>query len=194
MHRSGTRSVHDLFIRSGISTIHWPRIVSGINYENEVSGHESDLQYVASVLAPVIDMVTAVGDVPIAALYEQLDSAYSNSAFVLVLRNPADWIRSVRGHIGDRDLYGYERVQYWRYLLGKPPSLQKVSDAELCSAYIAHQEGVFNFFQRRDNCLVLNLLDPDCGERICRFLEIPPISLQNIASRRAYASTSPPID
>jgi len=65
-----------------------------------------------------MEMVTAVSDVPIAVLYEQLEYAYPNSGFILTYRNPFDWVLSVRNHIGDRDLNVFEKVQYWRYLLG----------------------------------------------------------------------------
>jgi len=83
MHRSGTQSVHDL-VRCRISSVRFPRWVKGVNYENLVAGSEDDTLYVADVLAPVFEMVTAVSDVPIPALYDTLDDMYPNSAFILV--------------------------------------------------------------------------------------------------------------
>ena len=102
----------------------WPGVIKGINYEDQVAGHENDLSYVAAALAPVIDMVTAISDVPIAALYEKLEFIYANRALILVYRNPFDWVRSVRNHIGDRNFNVFEKVQYWRYFAGEPTSLQ----------------------------------------------------------------------
>ena len=119
LHRSGTQSVHDLLVRSGVSSIHWPGgVIKGVSYENQVRGHEHDVEHVTAALAPLMEMVTAVSDVPIAVLYEQLEYAYPNSGFILTYRNPFDWVLSVRNHIGDRDLNVFEKVQYWRYLLG----------------------------------------------------------------------------
>src|SRR5262249_897541 len=128
LHRSGTQSVHDLLVRSGISSIHWPGNVKGVDYQSKVAGHESDLAYVTATLAPVINMVTAVSDVPIGALYDHLENTYHDSAFILVFRNPFDWVRSVRQHIGVREFNGFERVQYWRYIPGQPSSLRTIED------------------------------------------------------------------
>lgn len=186
MHRSGGQSVHDLLVRSGISSVHFPALVKGINYQNLVTGHESDTSRVADTLLPVIKMVTAVSDAPIAALYEALECGYPNSAFILIYRNPFDWVRSVRNHIGDRDFDVFERVQYWRYLDDKPMSLIRITDNELYSAYLSHVRDVLAFFRKRDNLLFLDLQDPDAGPSICRFLRVPPISLRHIDFRLGH--------
>jgi hypothetical protein len=183
LHRSGTQSIHDLLVRSGVSSIHWPGVVKGVNYEALVAGHENDPSYVTAALAPVIDMVTAVGDVPIAALYEQLEHTYANSAFILAYRSPFDWVRSVRSHIRDRDLNVFEKVQYWRYLADRPASLRTIEDTELYSVYLTHLRDVLAFFEKRRNFLFLDLQEPEAGERICGFLEFPPIALRRIDFR-----------
>jgi hypothetical protein len=184
LHRNGTQSVHDLLVRSGLSSIHWPGIVGGVDYEQQVAGSEDELEFVADTLAPVIDQVTAVSDVPLAALYDRLEHAYPDSAFILIYRNPFEWLKSVRNHIGDRDLSVFEKAQYWRYLAGRPVSLRGVEDSELCLAYLSHCRDVMAFFLKRCNLVAVDLQDPEAGERICRFLGVPPIALQNLDFKR----------
>ena len=183
MHRSGTQSVHDLLVRCRISSVRWPSWVKGVNYENLVAGSEDDILYVADVLAPVFEMVTAVSDVPIPALYDTLDDMYPNSAFILVSRRPLDWIRSVRRHVGNSNLHPFERIQYWRYFSGHPTTLTGVTDTDLHSAYVSHRRNALTFFERGHNCLHVDLHDIDIGEQICRFLGFPEIPLRHIDYR-----------
>ena len=183
LHRSGTQSVHDLLVRSGLSSIHFPGVVKGTDYQERVSGHEDDLDYVADVLSPVFDRVTAIGDVPIGVLYRQL-AAIPESAFLLALRNPLAWVRSVRHHVGERDLNGFEKVQYWRCLTGRPRSLREVDDAALCAGYLSHVLEVIRFFEDRRDILLFDLEDPQAGEQICGFLGLAPTSLRRVDFRR----------
>jgi Sulfotransferase domain/Glycosyl transferase family 2 len=180
LHRSGTKSVHELLLRSGIASVHWPIIFRDVNYEDQVAGHESDRSYVAATLSPVIEAMTAVSDVPIPALYDLLDSAYPNSAFILMFRSPFDWVRSVRNHVGNRDLDPFERVQYWRYFPSQPASLHTIDDAALYSAFLTHHRDVLNYFENRGNCLFLDLQQPEAGQKICSFLGLPPTELHRI--------------
>ncbi len=183
VHRSGTQSVHDLLVRSGISSVHWPGNFNGVDYLQQVAGHEDDRAYVAATLAPVIDSVAAVGDVPIAALYDELEYTYASSAFILTFRSPFDWVRSVRAHIGERDFGVFERVQYWRYFPSQPASLRTIEDVALYSAYLTHHRDVLAFFEKRHNCLFLDLQESEAGQKICRFLGLPPIALRHIDCR-----------
>jgi Sulfotransferase domain len=182
LHRSGTQSVHDLLVRSGVSSVHWPGVINGVNYQELIAGHEMDTSYMAALLEPVIKLFTALSDVPIPALFETLDGAYPGSAFILTFRSPFDWVRSVRNHIGDRDFKAFERVQYWRYLAGKPMSLRTIEDAQLYSAYLTHHRDVLTFFEKRHNLLFINLQDREAGEKICAFLGFPPLRLRHIDS------------
>jgi nucleoside-diphosphate-sugar epimerase len=184
LHRSGTQSVHDLLVRSGISSIHWPGKIKGIDYQDRITGYENDLAHVTATLAPVINMVTAVGDVPIAALYDHLDYAYPDSAFIMVFRNPFDWVRSVRRHIGARQFNAFERVQYWRYLPDRPSSLHAIEDSLLYCAYLTHHRDVLTYFSEHHNFLFVDLHNPEVGQHICSFLGLPPISLRHIDFRR----------
>ena len=187
LHRSGTQSVHDLLVRSGVSSIHWPGSVKGVDYQSKIAGYENDLAYVTAALAPVINMVTAVSDVPIAALYDHLENAYADGAFILMFRNPFDWARSVRRHIGVRGFNAFERVQYWRYFPDQPSSLRAIEDSLLYSVYLTHYRDVLRYFDGHDNFLFVDLHEPEVGQRICSFLGLPPIALRRIDFRLGNA-------
>lgn len=180
LHRTGTKSVHELLLRSDVRSVHWPVLCNGINYEDLVMGLENDRPFVAATLAPLIADVTAVSDVPIPALYDLLDAAYPNSGFIAIFRTPFDWVRSVRSHVQDRDLHPFERVQYWRYLSGHPTSLRGVDDTALYTMFLTHYRDVLSYFRGRDNLLFMDLQEPDLGEKVCGFLDLPPTDLRNI--------------
>ena len=180
LHRTGTKSVHELLLRSDVVSVHWPVLCKGINYEDMVAGRENDRPFVAATLAPLIDEVTAVSDVPIPALYDLLDAAYPNSGFIAIFRSPFDWVRSVRSHVGTRDLHPFERVQYWRYLPDHPTSLCEVDDATLYAMFLTHYRDLLSYFQNRNKLLFLDLKEPDLGEKVCEFLDLPPADLRNI--------------
>ena len=179
LHRTGTKSVHELLLRSDVRSVHWPVLCNGINYEDLVAGRENDRPFVAATLAPLIDEVTAVSDVPIPALYDLLDAAYPNSGFIAIFRSPFDWARSVRSHVGTRDLHPFERVQYWRYL-PHPTSLREIDDATLYAMFLTHYRDLLSYFQSRNKLLFLDLKEPDLGEKVCEFLDLPPADLRNI--------------
>jgi len=180
LHRTGTKSVHELLLRSDVKSVHWPVLCNGVNYEDPIAGRESDRPFVAATLAPLIEDIAAVSDVPIPALYDLLDAAYPNSGFIAIYRSPFDWVRSVRSHVNTRDLHPFERVQYWRYLPGQPTSLREVDDATLYAMFLTHYRDILSFFRDRNTLLFLDLQEPNLGEKVCEFLDLPATDLRNI--------------
>jgi hypothetical protein len=109
------------FLRlSSISVLQYPVHHEGIDFSSQIIGREVDLDFVAETLAPALEIYDAVIDLPTPVLYRQLYRRYPTAKFILLLRNPFDWVRSVRAHIGRRELLPYERVQYWHYLQRRP--------------------------------------------------------------------------
>lgn len=172
LHRSATQST-DLFLRNaGLNTCHWPSIVDGIRYELKCLGSETAPEKIVEVLRPVFDGVDAVSDVPIPAIYEELDATYPDAKFVAVYRNPTDWVQSVRRHTRSENLGIYERVLYWRYLHNKPMTLDDVPDDVLANLHRLHHEGLITHFKHRNNFLLVDIVDPAIAEKILSFLEI----------------------
>ena len=180
LHRTGTQSVHDLFLRAGLSAMHWPAEVEGVDYQSHAVGRETDRRFVAESLRPVFARFRAVSDVPIAALYDELDRMYPDARFVAVSRKPREWLRSVRRHVRERPFTTYERVQYWRYLHGHPERLADVSDDMLMRMHREHHAGLRDHFRGRPGLGLFRLGDRDLGPRICTFCGVPSLPLRHV--------------
>ncbi|HVT55212.1 MAG TPA: sulfotransferase [Xanthobacteraceae bacterium] len=171
LHRSGTRSVTELFEKFGLRTVHWPDRNNGFRLQPKILGRERDRAYVLDVIEPVINKNDAVADVPIPVLYHELDERYPNAKFLLLRRKPGDWIRSVRRHVADRPFRPYERVQYWHYFPSRPSTLTELSDADLTEMCERHVSQVTDYFSGRgEKFASLNLESAATGADISKFL------------------------
>jgi hypothetical protein len=172
LHRSGTSSASILLERLGIRTIHWPGRYDKVSLTEKVIGRETNLEFVLDTIMPALVRHEAAADVPIPVLYRQLQNRFPEAKWILLLRNPEDWVRSIRGRIGERELRPFERVQYWHYFPARPARLSDLSDAELFSMYGRHTEEVVDY----SNSLgpgklgVFDLHDPSSGSAVASFL------------------------
>ncbi len=173
LHRTGTRAMSD-FLRSFLSVLQYPVRHRGIDMESKVQGREADLEFVAETLGPALDAYDSVSDVPIPVLYRQLFRRYPTARFILLLRNPFDWVRSVRRHIGTRAFWPYERVQYWHYLQQRPMKLSEVDDQQLLRMNALHTAEIIEFFAQTapQNLRVFELGAENAGQAIAAFLGV----------------------
>jgi len=174
LHRTGTTSTTQ-FLSSFLSVIQNPTHHGDIDLQSKIVGREADLDFVAETLRPIFDAYDAVCDIPTPALYRQLLRRYPTAKFILLLRNPFDWVRSVRRHIGGRALVPYERVQYWHYLPWKPMRLSDgVDDHQLLRMNTLHTAEIIEFFVRTApaNLGVFELGAEDTGRAIAAFLGV----------------------
>lgn len=175
LHRSGTQSTHDLFRRSGVSSIHWPANVGGVDYQSRIVGRETDLDFVAEVLDPVFDAYVAVSDAPIPAIYRPLAKRRPD-AFFFALYRPADgWISSVRRHVGDRAFVPFEQVVYWSYFKSRPTHISELSDADLRGFHKWHYRSITDFFAGSKSFLIRPLDARGLGAVLCEFCGLPPL-------------------
>ena len=175
LHRSGTQSTHDLFRRSGVSSIHWPANVGGVDYQSRIVGRETDLDFVAEVLHPVFDAYVAVSDAPIPAIYRPLAKRRPD-AFFFALYRPADgWISSVRRHVGDRAFVPFEQVVYWSYFKSRPTHISELSDADLRGFHKWHYRSITDFFAGSKSFLIRPLDARGLGAVLCEFCGLPPL-------------------
>jgi hypothetical protein len=190
LHRSGTQSVDDIFIRSGLKSIHWPVLHGDVDVQATVAGRETDLEFVADKLAPIIDDFEALSDMPICALYDVVAKKYPDAVFVATERPAVDWIRSVRWHIGTRTLLPYEKAGYWRYLPSRPGRLADATDTELADMHFRHHAELRSFFRESGRLKLVQLGDPLAGEEICSFLGLPPLTIGNVDCMRQTAAAT----
>ena len=125
------------------------------------------------MLSPALESYDSVTDVPVPVLYRELYHRYPTAKFILLLRDPFDWVRSVRRHIGTRALLPCERVQYWQYLTWRPKTLSGVADKQLLRMNAQHTADVIDFFERTSaDSLGVFELRPESGQAIAAFLNI----------------------
>jgi hypothetical protein len=173
LHRTGTQSLDELLESAGLRTIHWPARHDGVDYQAMVAGHETDPDFIAEALAPVIEANDALSDVPICAIYESLAARYPDARFLAMTRPAEDWVRSIRRHTGSRALDPYEKAMFWRYLPGGPETLDAVTDEALVAMHRRHHEGLRSFFAGSRRFKLMELYDPLAGEAVCDFLGLP---------------------
>ena len=175
LHRSGTQSTHDLFRRSGVSSIHWPANVDGVDYQALIAGRETELDFVAETLEPAFDTYVAVSDAPIPAIYRQLAEGRPDARFFALYRLADPWISSVRRHVGDRAFVPFEQVVYWSYFKSRPTHLADLSDDDLRGFHEWHHRSIRDFFADAENFLILPLGARGLGAALCDFCGLPPL-------------------
>jgi glycosyltransferase involved in cell wall biosynthesis len=180
LHRSGTQSTERFLRNAGFTTCHWPAVVDDIDYQSKIVGAEISPKKIVEILRPVFGAYDGFGDLPIPAIYEELDRSYPGSLFFALYRDPRDWVQSVRIHCHSRPLDLYERAQYWRYLDRRPITLEEVSDDDLIQMHHSHHEALKTYFAGRDNFLLLELHDPLIGQKLSSFLKIAPTDFPHI--------------
>jgi len=174
LHRTGTRAMCT-YLSSFVSVLQYPTRHNGLDLESKIQGRETDLEFIAETLGSALEAYDSVADVPIPVIYRQLFQRYPTAKFILLLRNPFDWLRSVRRHVKDRTFWPYERVQYWHYLHRRPTKLSEVDDQQLLRVYAQHTAEVIEFFAGAapHNLGVFELGAENTGPAIATFLGLP---------------------
>ena len=123
----------------------------------------------------------AVCDTPVPMLYPYLDHLFPGSRFILTVRSPGTWLRSVERHI---------RVDGWPERLGAKPPQGLRPDVirqhqQIFGTVLFHRErylrGYFRycagvvdyFFDRPGDLLLMDIPAGDGWERLCPFLGRP---------------------
>lgn len=190
MHRCATQSAHQFLVSAGYNAIHNPSGRSKLDFQHEWVGRESDLDFIFdNLMQKVSGRFNAVSDNPMAALHEQALRAFPDGKFILVTREPQEWVNSVREHIKDRAFVPAEKIQYWRYLSGKPEKITDISDADLIRAYddhIAQTRDHFAKAGKSDNLSIvdLDMSDEEIGQRLSAFLGTPPQPFPHIDTKK----------
>jgi hypothetical protein len=146
----------------------------GVDLQAKVLGHETDLEHVTRVLAPILDCYDAVADVPMPVLYRQLLARYPEAKFLLLHRHAFEWLRSVRWKLRLGEFQPYVRTVYWTYFDRRPRRVEELSDADLLWMHGQHLADVLAFFRRAGpgRLGVFDLHARDTGPRIAAFLGI----------------------
>lgn len=91
MHETATMSLWAYLNALGYHAVHWPEW-----YEQDMGKHlHEDNTRIMAILAPLFQEYEAFCDMPFPGLYQELDRRFSNARFLLTVRGPDRWWRSV---------------------------------------------------------------------------------------------------
>jgi hypothetical protein len=182
-----TRSTDILLSMAGYSTRHFPKFHAGDNLMEAVRGLEGDPDAVVERLMPLLRDRDAFSDVPVPGLYRGLAARWPDSRFILVTRDPADWARSVRGHLRRRRLSPFNEIQYRPYLGPTGRRAREITLRELEQMHERHREAVSAFFRSElgepERLCVVDGTRDGAGERICEFLGVAPRPMPRVSGR-----------
>ncbi|MGK7894475.1 MAG: sulfotransferase family protein [Xenococcus sp. (in: cyanobacteria)] len=118
----------------------------------------------------LVTQYDAFEDHPWSVMYRELDQKYPNSKFILTVRPPDQWLKSVVSHFGDT----YIPLHQWIYGAGYPLGNEKI----YLEKYLQHNLEVKEYFKDRPNDLLIlqlgsGLTPNDLWKQLCLFLEHP---------------------
>ncbi|HVR98764.1 MAG TPA: sulfotransferase [Thermoanaerobaculia bacterium] len=166
--KTGTSSLAEALDRLGIRTIHYPCDES--TFECLRNGRYR---------LPVLEEYQGAVDIPVAPFYAQLDAEYPGSRFVLTVREPEAWLRSVELH--------WELMMDWWHRYPDFKRFQEFISARVYGsagfsrerflhAYETHRRNVERYFRGRPHdLLVIDICGGEGWEKLCPFLgvEVP---------------------
>ena len=132
----------------------------------------------------LFDKHAAFADLPIPQLFKELDSAYSDSLFILSVRDPEDWISSVYRWMNPQGLprgLSYEEQQFY--------GTDTFDKQHFLDVYHSHNESVRSYFSSRsDSLLELNIWEDDPWNELCPFLgvNVPSCMFPKITPKQKY--------
>lgn len=155
MHKTGTKSFANALRTLGYR-------VTGPFGVNERPAPDTTLKHALKT----IEEYDAAQDNPWPFLHREIDAAYPGSKFVLTLRDPDDWIRSVVNHFGGTST----PMREWIYGVGDP----RGNESRYLEVYERHNHTVAKYFSgRSDDFMTLRVGDNDGWPSLCDFLGKP---------------------
>jgi hypothetical protein len=193
--KTGTSSLAEALNALGIRTIHYP--AGDSTFECLRNGRYR---------LPILEEYQGAVDIPVAPFYAQLDAEYPGSRFVLTVRDPESWLRSVELH--------WELMMDWWHRYPDFQRFQEFISARVygavefdrdrfLQAYETHRRDVERYFKDRpEDLLVLDICGGEGWEALCPFLglEIPDLPFphanewmhQLLMATQELASVVPP--
>lgn len=155
MHKTGTKSFANALRTLGYR-------VTGPFGVNERQDPDTTLRCALKI----IEEYDAAQDNPWPFLYREIDGTYPGSKFVLTLRDPDDWIRSVVNHFGGTST----PMREWIYGVGDP----RGNEGQYLEVYERHNRTVAEHFAGRpDDFMILRGGANDGWSSLCDFLGKP---------------------
>jgi len=160
--RTGTTSLSSALSILGYNSLHNPSRMMWLHNDN------------LGINNYYADGLDALIDTPIPLFYEELDNAYSDSKFILTVRDPEEWAESAKKHFTKtramiRSLtHGKEIKRYLNELYGS----EVFNEETWVRAFIEHEQRVKEYFaDRPEDLLVLDVCGGQGWDELCSFLD-----------------------
>lgn len=123
----------------------------------------------------------AFEDNPWAHIYEEIDEEVDDSKFILTVRDSEGWIDSMVNYYGTRE----NPMLEWIYGASCPEG----NEERYVEVYESHNQEVLDYFEGRDDLLVLRITEGEGWEKLCPFLreQVPGIDFPHVNARSETA-------
>lgn len=160
--KTGTTSLAEAFRILGLFTWQCAPWTIGINY------YSSDISDISIDFSALNDY-TAAADLPICALYPELDKQFPGSKFILTTRPEDKWVDSAIHQLNELyDSHGeIGAIARWGY------GADKIDRDILLQRYRQHNQQVLDYFKNRSDLLVLDMDEDNQWNKLCSFLNLP---------------------
>lgn len=167
LHKTATTSLAKALTILGYKSGHWETAKwAKFLYKQTIEGNTT-----------ILDKYNAVTDLPIPLIYKQLDKLYPNSKFILTIRDPQDWLESVKKHWSNTNPFKHQwDNDVFSHKVHKMLYGQKEFDAQVfLERYNTHTREVIDYFKhRKQDLLILDLSENENHWiKLCKFLNQP---------------------
>lgn len=176
--KTGTSSLHDAVQILGLRSVHWPH-----DAETVRQIRQGDYQLT------VMSECDVVSDIPIPAIFPQLDQAFPGSKFIVTERDRGAWLTSERNapFNSDPPAPGSHRDFYRTLLYG----VTAFDEERFGWVYDEHVHRVERFFAGREQDLLrIDITRRASWEPLCAFLGLPVPDEAFPHSNRAGSNTA----
>ena len=160
--KTGTTSLTQALRILGLFSWHWAPWVIGFKH---ICSQTSEFRIDFS---GVVDY-TAMADLPICALYRELDEVFPGSLFILATRPLERWIASATADIENciKWIGHMDAVERWAY------GTDVIDKEVFQKRYLQHQEQVLDYFSGRPDFLTMDISEGNPWPQLCEFLQLP---------------------
>ncbi|MCI0558499.1 MAG: hypothetical protein MN733_08395 [Nitrososphaera sp.] len=160
--KTGTTSLTEALRILGLFSWHWaPWVIGCKHFQCELSEIQIDFSGIVEY--------TAVSDLPICALYRELDEAFPGSLFILTTRSLETWTASAIADIESSIKQNKCMPAEARWVYGR----DKIDIEAFQKRYLRHQEEVSEYFSGRPDFLAIDISQGNSWQKLCEFLQLP---------------------
>lgn len=160
--RTGTTSLTEALRMLGLFSWHFAPWVIGLT-------HGTDEIALPSIDFTGITDYAAMSDLPVCALFKELDEAFPGSFFILTTRHTDAWIESASNLAQEIVRYcgNLDSVMRWAYGIGT------VDQKIFGDRFTRHEKEVCEYFGDRKDLLVIDVTRGNPWPALCNFLRVP---------------------